>query len=180
MSRMSYIDEVNEVIDRHGFSITYVGDTCACNADHCVPPNIPWGYTVGVLDRGFPELVMTGLQPIPTAELFHTVWDLVCASLLPRIGRDHAVVIDGVTVCFVPIPDSYWDETDLLLGAAEYHAHYGTPRRAVQMVVADNDGRFPWNDAFDPAFRSTQPVLADMPPARWAAHQSRSVRNTPS
>lgn len=76
--------KIAATIDRYGINIVHVGGGCDC-AD-CRPAPMPvdqqFGYTIGLTDRGHPELLLRGLGSRATA------------ATLNRWG---AVVLDGET-----------------------------------------------------------------------------------
>ena len=66
---------VAATIDRFGLHVVHVGEGCAC--EDCesapLPPDQRFGYTVGLTDRGHPELLARGLGARETAAVL-TRW----------------------------------------------------------------------------------------------------------
>ncbi|MFN3602282.1 MAG: DUF4262 domain-containing protein [Dietzia sp.] len=64
---------VAATIDRYGLHLVHVGEGCAC--EDCesapLPPDQRFGYTVGLTDRGHPELLVRGLGARETAGLLN-------------------------------------------------------------------------------------------------------------
>jgi Domain of unknown function (DUF4262) len=161
MAEMSVRDEalfrIDWAIETHGFFIQYVfGD-----ADRP-----PWAYTVGFLERDYPELVVLGLDDVSAAGFLHGVYDRIAAGDPPAVGREHAHECCGNPYRLVPIPLDRWlmPDDDLLLGCRDYYGVRGrfpTEPRAAQLVWADPDGYLPWEPGFEPRLRRLQPPVFD-------------------
>jgi Domain of unknown function (DUF4262) len=115
-----------------------------------VETRTPYAYTIGLHERGLPELLVTGLAPQRAAWLLNHVAQKAVhgAPLMPgeRIRLGPGLVIEIVEV----------EQPGAHMNAAV--AFYGSDFRAVQLVWADGRGRWPWAAAFDDG-RGTQPVL---------------------
>lgn len=149
-----YLELVREKIDSHGVFIQYV------EKDRWRPP---FAYTVGLREVGHPELLVTGLR----AEWGTRFLDTVAHELVHHDGA-----------AYVPGQRNTWPEGGAVevVAVAEPTVHlltavatYGPDVRAVQLVYADDRGRWPWQVGF----RGYQPVLgprshdtADGPPAQ--------------
>ena len=117
-------------------------------------------YSVGLSERGAPELIVTGLRSEVASRLIRVWGDY----LLHR-----SVVLPGETLRSGP-----W-----LLQAVQVerpHDHllvadrlYGDGLRALQLVWADEAGRWPWEPAHR-ARRAGQPVLGERAPWYCAEH----------
>ena len=112
-------------------------------------------YTVGLTEHGVPELLVTGLRPDLAADMLVS-WgsylldqEQVLAGETMGWGR---FVMEAVQV---DRPQEH-----LLLA----HARYGDALRALQLVWADRDGRWPWDHGFQ-SRQAGQPVLGT--PAPW-------------
>ena len=106
----------------------------------------PYAYTVGLAARGRSELVVTGMAAYRAAKLLNEVATHMLHSAVPEPG-EQIPLIGGP-----------------LLMACEF---YGTGIRALQIVHADDRGRWPWQAGYRGA-RGGQPVLgqrAAMPKA---------------
>ncbi|MBW8711109.1 MAG: DUF4262 domain-containing protein, partial [Mycobacterium sp.] len=57
-----YLDELRATIRIHGWAVQSVEDD-----------RLPFAYTIGLHDRGLPELLVTGLSPQPAARLLNDV-----------------------------------------------------------------------------------------------------------
>ncbi len=110
----------------------------------------PWAYTVGLTEYGLPELVATGLRLPQAAELLNGVAAHALHATAPTPG-EQVPLVGGPLVEFValPHPDAH------LHTAVEI---YGSDIRALQIVWADDRGRWPWHAGFRGG-RGGQPVL---------------------
>ena len=121
-----------------------------------------WAYTIGLTPHDRPELVVTGL-PLPRATwLLNTVAPYVLETVVPLPGEE--VLAEGgplMEVVKVTEPAAH------LVTAVEL---YGLQLRALQLVYADDRGRWPWDAGFR-GHHGGQPVLGvrAAPPIRGAA-----------
>jgi hypothetical protein len=134
-----YLDVLRERITTQGWVVQYVDDD-----------RTPFAYTVGLHDRGLPELLATGLAPQHACWLLNTFArrTLSGRSLLPghQIFLAAGARVEPVTV----------DHPSAHLVMAE--AIEGPGVTAMQLVWADDRGRWPWAPGFDDGVRR-QPVL---------------------
>ena len=123
----------------------------------------PWLYTVGLLKTlSHPELIVFGLNPQNAYGGISAVVDEIRSGVVHPLGRDAPFDVDGVGSCLIPVLEDYWkDPCDYLLGASHYYGATGAAldRRALQLVWADEAGRFPWEDSFNPDLAGLQPLL---------------------
>jgi hypothetical protein len=102
---------------------------------------IPFAYTIGLHERGLPELLVTGMPP----ERANLVLDTV-AGYLVDVGRPvpgETMLIGGeLLLDFVQV-----EHPDAHLKFAYYF--YGPDLRALQLVWADERGHRPWCAEFD-------------------------------
>jgi hypothetical protein len=163
MTEMSVHDEalfrIDRAIQTHGFFIQYVfGD----------PERPPWAHTVGFLERDYPELVVFGLSDRSAALWLHEIYERIVAGDPPAVGREYAHECPcGHPFRLLSIPPERWLEADddLLLGCRHYYGVRGdfpSDPRAAQLVWADPDGYYPWDDRFDSSLRDLQPRLGDL------------------
>jgi hypothetical protein len=140
-----YMDELRHTIRGHGWAVQHVEDN-----------KRPYAYTIGLHERGLPELLMTGSTPT------------VAHSVLNSIA--HMVVDDGTKLA----PAMHIDFEDRFLMEVVEVEHpdvhlkfavnfYGPEIRALQLVWADNHGRLPW-DPWWAHGRRRQPVLGARTP----------------
>ncbi len=130
-------------IERYGWAVQAVG------GDRLHPP---WAYTVGLHLYGQPELVVTGM----TARRAHALLNERAEHHVRHTGEPPVPgtgmsLRDGPMIEFVelPHPDAHLFTAVRLLGPGV---------RAVQIVWADDRGRWPWERGFR-GRRGGQPVL---------------------
>jgi hypothetical protein len=136
-----YLDELREMMrDHHGWQVLMV--------EH---DRRPFAYTVGLHNRGLPELLITGLNA-------H-----VSNRVLKSIG--HMIVADGTYLA----PAMHIDYQDRFLMEVvevdhpDVHLKYavricGQEVRALQLVWADDRGRWPWEAGWGNG-QCSQPVF---------------------
>ena len=111
----------------------------------------PFAYTIGLHNRGLPELLVTGLD------------SHVSNRVLKSIG--HMIVDDGATVApamLIDYEDRFLMEV-VAVAHPDVHLKYaaricGKDIRALQLVWADDKGRWPWEKGWNDE-RAVQPVL---------------------
>ncbi|MBX7432557.1 DUF4262 domain-containing protein [Mycobacterium sp. Y57] len=135
-----YLDVLRETIREHGWAVQFVEEE-----------RRPFAYTVGLHDRGLPELLVTGLQA------------QMSAKLLNLTGRH---MVDGSMVLHPAERIAYGNRFLLEVVEVEHpivHLKfaagiYGPKIRAYQLVWADDVGRWPWDRGWGHG-RRRQPVL---------------------
>jgi hypothetical protein len=134
-----YLDELRASIRMHGWVIQGVDDD-----------RLPFAYTIGLHDRGLPELLVTGLSQEDAARVLN---DVALAAVGGRVFEPgaHIAVGDGPLLEIVEV-----DHPDAHLNFAV--ALGGSDVRALQLVWADDRGRWPWAAGWGPGQRR-QPVL---------------------
>jgi hypothetical protein len=119
-----------------------------------------WVVTVGMVRYGLPEIIVFGMEP----EVVTTV-----------IKYMMSVAVNGeIPAHLGTLPEDYFSLTvfsDFVSGplveqyAVVIYDYYqlkgmGAPK-ITQWVVSDYEGRFPWNESFDPELRDYQIMLLD-------------------
>ncbi len=134
-----YLDVIRDKILARGWAVQYVeGD------------RRPFAYTIGLHDRGLPELLVTGLVARQSFWLLNTFAKRMLAGLRPIPGDQVSLPArTRLELVGVEHPDAH-------MGMAI--ALEGTGVTAVQLVWADGRGRWPWAPGFDDGQRC-QPVL---------------------
>ncbi|HTI78462.1 MAG TPA: DUF4262 domain-containing protein [Mycobacterium sp.] len=134
-----YLDELRASIRIHGWVVQSVdGD------------RLPFAYTIGLHDRGLPELLVTGMSGENAARVLN---DVAVAALGGRVFLPgaHIAVGDGPLLEIVEV-----DHPDAHLNFAV--ALGGPDIRALQLVWPDERGRWPWAAGWGQG-RRRQPVL---------------------
>ncbi len=134
-----YSNLIREKILARGWAVQYVEDV-----------RRPFAYTIGLHLIGLPELLVTGLTPKQALWLLNSCATRVLAGLRPAPG-DRISLPAGTRLEVVGVahPDAH-------MGIAT--AIEGPDISAVQLVWADDRGRWPWAPNFDDG-RRPQPVL---------------------
>ncbi|WP_332642104.1 DUF4262 domain-containing protein [Aeromicrobium sp.] len=135
-----YLRLIQEKISTYGWFIQFV------EKDRRRPP---FAYTVGLTPIGHPELLITGLAPKKSGPMLNSIaHGLMSHDDAPYVAGDRHVWPDGLTIEVVDVAEP----TVHLVMA---NATYGPDLHAVQLVYADDRGRWPWQVGF----RGVQPVL---------------------
>lgn len=134
-------------IDKFGFAVIGIFDPDSGG-------DANWAYTVGLSSRGMAELVMHGLP----MELLHGWVNRVGHTSLERgadeeLGRRN----DSSLLWLIPVDEPLDPRYPLSL-ARHWAAAHDQPLRAIQLVWADLENRWPWDDDFDPVLAGLQPV----------------------
>jgi hypothetical protein len=160
-----YLFRVHGNIERSGLHITAVFGSATSPS---------WAYTVGMTERGQPELVTIGLSP----ESAHAFLDHAYADSLEgvplELGREHqrswlTQPDDGIDlhVSFVDVPEMLWRPPSSLV--ATLHTYYASRRgfpyepSVCQLIWPDHAGLLPWESGFDESMRIYQPLLDEEP-----------------
>lgn len=140
-TRQDYLDHIMSIIARQCWAVQGV------ERDRYRPP---YAYTVGLTAHGKPELVLTGMSITRAAELLNDIAAHVLHAPPPPPG-ERVPLIDGPLVEFikVDVPSAH------LLVADEL---YGSQLQALQVVHADERGRWPWDCGYR-GIKGGQPVL---------------------
>lgn len=139
-----YLEVLRATILDHGWAVQYVESD-----------KRPMAYTVGLHDRGLPELLMTGLSTEVSCRVLNSI--------------AHMMVDDG-TVLAPAMHIDYEDRFLIEVVEVEHpdvHLKYavgifGPAIRALQLVWADDKGRLPWAAGWGHG-RRRQPVLGRRP-----------------
>jgi hypothetical protein len=136
-----YLDHMRALMVRHGWAVQQV------EGDRIHPP---YAYTLGLTDCGLPELVITGMALSRAARLLNRVAEHTIHAEPPAAGEQIPLVGGPlVEIVELPHPDAHLDTAVAL---------FGRTLRALQLVWADDRGRWPWERGFRGG-RGGQPVL---------------------
>jgi hypothetical protein len=141
MTGEQYLRYLADLVARRGWAVQGIER----DRDHP-----PWAYTVGLTTWGRPELVVTGLPLQRAAALLNAVAAHAVHAEPPTPG-EQVPLVGGplVEVVRLPHPEAH------LLRAVDL---FGPSVRGVQVVWADDRGRWPWDVGFRGS-RGGQPVL---------------------
>ncbi len=135
-----WLEAIREKVERHGWAVQFVESD-----------RTPYAYTVGLHERGLPELLVTGLSPLPASAMLNNVASYLVGGGKPAPGELISIGGGGplLEVVQVEHPDAHMDVAIAL---------YGTGVRALQLVWPDDRGHRPWCPTFSNG-NSGQPVL---------------------
>lgn len=138
-TQQDYFDELRTTVLKHGWAVQYVESD-----------RTPYAYTIGLHDRGVPELLVSGLPPQRAGRLLNSMArDTVRGN--PFTPGQQISVPTGPLIEIVEVqhPDAHMD----------WAVAFGGPElRAPQLVWADGRGCWPWAVGFGDG-RRRQPVL---------------------
>jgi Domain of unknown function (DUF4262) len=141
MTAEQYLTHLTDLIRRHGWAVQGI------ERERHRPP---WAYTVGLTACGMSELLVTGM-PLPRAAALLNAVAAHAVHAEPPTSGEQVALVGGPVVEFVGIAHP---EVHLLRGVDLY----GPVVRGMQVVWADDRGRWPWDVGFRSS-RGGQPVL---------------------
>jgi hypothetical protein len=134
-----------ERIRRHGWAVQSVAH-----------PRAPWSYTVGLSDRGHPELVVVGAAPAAAGGILNSLGKALFGTGVDLESPEAIQHLLGLPMPYLqtcPVHPT-WAESSLFNTAWRVYGRIPTAR---QVVLADSDGRWPWEERF--AMARVQPAL---------------------
>ncbi len=171
--------QARERIDRYGYTAIVVGTgECSVPDCRCEPESYPYAYSIGLCERGHPEVVVFGLDRWHVSAALDAVAEAACAGNPLAVGPEHRHVFAGVhEYCLVPVPE-LWARRDLGRIGGWIDLYRSALPPLLQICWADEHGTMPWDDACDPGIRAVQPILSDDPirypkPPRSTSRQRR-------
>jgi hypothetical protein len=135
-----YLDHLQDTIMCHGWAVQAV--------EH---DKRPLAYTVGLSDHGLPELLITGLDPTVSHRVLNSLAHMIIDEGTPLASAMRIDHMDGFRLEVVEV-----DHPEVHLKFAV--ALCGNGIRALQLVWADDRGRWPWDAGWGHG-RRRQPVL---------------------
>jgi hypothetical protein len=136
-----YFDHLRDEIAAHGWVVQYV--------DH---DRMPFAYTIGLHNRGLPELIVSGLAAPRAQWLLNTFAKRMRAGRRPVPGNQ-VWLPAGTRVEFVDVARP---NVHLVMAVGIE----GPAISAIQLVWADGRGRWPWAPGFNDG-RQPQAVLGE-------------------
>lgn len=135
-----YLEHLREIIGDHGWVVQYVESD-----------KRPFAYTVGLHGLGLPELLITGLSAQVSCRVLNSIAHMVVDDGTVLMPAMHIDYVDRFLIEVVEVehPDVH------MRFAVDI---FGPNIRALQLVWADEKGRFPWVTGWGHG-RRRQPVL---------------------
>lgn len=150
-TRQDYLSHLTSIISRVGWAVqTVEGDQVRA----------PYAYTVGLTAYGKPELVVTGMAAYRAAKTLNDFAIHMLHGTVPEPG-EQLPLIGGPLTEIVEV-----ERPSVHLGVAV--EFYGRRIRALQIVHADDRGRWPWERGYRGG-RGGQPVLGNRADERKAS-----------
>lgn len=113
-----------------------------------------FAYSVGMADRGLPDVIVFGLPPeIAQRFVNHVCSEMAEKGKAPPLETDLNHFAEGLPTRFVAVPREQADE--YMFAAKRRNPGY----TAIQLVWPDNNSRFPWEPEFEQKLVKYQPVL---------------------
>ncbi len=135
-----YLDLLRETITGHGWAVQFVESD-----------RRPFAYTVGLHERGLPELMIAGLAAHASARVLNSIGHMIVDDSTVLAPAMHIDYEDRFLIEVVEV-----EHADVHL---KFAARLFGPRvRALQLVWADDSGRWPWDVGWGDG-RRRQPVL---------------------
>ena len=83
---------IARAIATRGLAVMSIGSgRCSVPGCVCEPEAVEWSYTIGLVERDHPELVVLGLPPVHAVELLNWAHDQDVAGHRLRVGADSPV-----------------------------------------------------------------------------------------
>lgn len=169
--RDPFVASAEDAIRRHGIAYTSVlGD------QH----HPAYTYSIGGCIRGRPEVVLVGRERDDVLDVLDHVTHCMLPGPPPPDGwAGHR--FGGGEYLLLPVPEHHFTDLDgLLLGIPHVCDALGwpAPPEVLQIVWADAEGRFPWDDGVDPMSHRDQIVLAAGGPCRRRTPLAEPVDNS--
>ncbi len=135
-----YLDVLRDTIQAHRWAVQFVESD-----------KRPFAYTIGLQEKGLPELLVTGIQPQLSVRLLNAIGDQMVDEGMVLQPGEH---IDcGGRFCLEVVEVEHPD-VHLKSAVRLYRRDF----RALQLVWADDAGRWPWDRGWGHG-RRRQPVF---------------------
>jgi hypothetical protein len=133
---------LEDSIARYGWAVQIVADRPL------------FAYTIGLADKGLPEVIMFGLPPKVMHQFLNIVGLKFTKEGVPPLDTDLLDLAERFPARLLPAPRAV---ADLYMHQARFRNENYT---AVQLVWPDKRGAWPWEPAYE-APASAQPILRD-------------------
>jgi hypothetical protein len=143
-------------IEDHGWHVLKVMDDSEGPA---------FAYTVGLFHSfRHPELIVIGLPPEVAHSVLNVAGEAIRRGVRYSEGAQSGDFLEHRACRFRKVPEVHYRS---YLGW-DLWFYDGNLFPALQVVWADQDGRWPWEPSVDSRVRDIQPVIEDQPDPPWA------------
>lgn len=131
------LSKIEDIIERNGYAVLTVAG---------ISPLETYSYTIGLVERGWPELVIMALGQQHSAMIINAV--------VRKLDSDNRIPASGMTITealnvpirALPVPTP-WAKTSLLFANDRAEMPEGVP--AIQLLFPDPAGCFPGDENYD-------------------------------
>lgn len=118
-------------------------------------------FSVGLYENfDQPEIVIFGVHPQMAGRIINDIGERIARGFKLEAGRVYDDVLTGnYGALFMPVEKHQYDA---YLGSALWY-YQSDHFPVMQLVWPDPNGKFPWEDGFDPYYASAQPLIGLIP-----------------
>jgi hypothetical protein len=150
---MDHLDKLAWVIEDQGWVAVPV------DAQEGPPPVAGYTYTVGFTTAfGRPEVAIFGLQAVAARGLLGLIADQHAGGVELPVDAVFVGLLENDLPCAL-LPVDLEAHGGLFPDASALLDRAGEPWQLLQFVWPDRNGRFPWDQDYDPRLRVAQPVV---------------------
>lgn len=146
--RRDYMRSLQELVERVGWAVQAVGAVD--------PGDVPYCYTVGLTNKGFPEVAIRGIDPRTGMHLInHFVGRLLkdpTIATQPRVSE----IIEKYDIAVVPMSDQDISGNLFLADLYQRTFHQPSTVHVLQLIYPDRNGHFPGEPDCDLAVAHVQ------------------------
>lgn len=141
----AFFAKIDQQIAEYGWSVIATGTQLASG-------EVSMAYTIGLADKGFPEIIVFGLPAHIAQVLLNEAAFRLLKNELPL----------GVKVDDLANLPTFFRSVEPEVAAPyiiQANNRAGKELPALQLVWPDRAGKLPWEEGADPAFKAVQPEL---------------------
>lgn len=118
---------------------------------------VPFTYSTGLTKGEWPELILTGMHMNQAAGVIMAVVDMMKDDVLKIEHGKVVEIYEDCPVTFIKVSEKEKNER---MGVTSRYLG-GKPFDAYQIVWADRNQKFPWDEGFEEEFRINLPLLGE-------------------